>query len=169
MNKKVGMNRQPLDSPLFEHRGVKVKWPTLRKAYMTDENVAEIRKYATGKGRSIVFLDGEYQTTLNRYVGKDPTERAIFFEFMVRNKNVKGAIFVYVWIGNFHNGSIIHFGWQYPQMRCWEEHDPNAEEFFERGVFDIYKTIAEILYGDAPMDKEVAKFIETGKMLELVG
>lgn len=163
------MNRQPLEwSELFDHRGTKVKWPTLRKAWLTDSTVQKIRDYATGKGRSIVFLDGEYQTTLNRYVGKDPTERAVFFEFMVRSKEHKGAIFTYCWIGNFHNGSIIHFGWQYPQMRCWDDAEV-GEDFFERGTFQIYREVAEILYADSEyeMDREVAKLINTGNGLFL--
>lgn len=158
------MNRQPLDSELFGHRGTKVKWPTLRKAWLTDSTVERIKQYATSKGRSIVFLDGDYTTTLNRYVGKDPTERAVFFEFMVRNREVKGAIFVYCWIGNFHNGSIIHFGWQYPQMRCWDNAEA-GEEFFERGTFQIYREVANILYdeSDHEIDKEVAKFLKVGE------
>ena len=169
MTQKVSMNRQLLDSPLFEHRGTKVKWPTLRKAWLTDETVAKIREYATGKGRSIVFLDGEYETTLNRYKGLDPTERAVFFEFMCRHPAKKGAIFTYVWIGNFHNGSIIHFGFQYPQMRCWDEHEEVDENaFFERAVFTIYKQIAEILYdaSEHETDREVAKLIATGDAVD---
>lgn len=165
---KVSMNRRPLlDSDIFGHRGTKVKWPTIRKAWLTDKNVAAIRKYATGKGRSIVFLDGEYQTTLNRYKNLDPTERAVFFEFMVRNKETKGAIFTYVWIGNFHNGSIIHFGFQYPQVRCWEEAGI-SESFFERATFSIYRDIVNMLYEDSEheMDREVRKFIECGEFNE---
>lgn len=161
---EVSMNRLRLeDSPLFEHRGTKVKWPTLRKAWLTDSTVEKIREYATGKGRSIIFLDGTYETTLNRYKQKDPTERAVFFEFMVRNKKYKGAIFCYCWIGNFHNGSIIHFSWQYPQQRCWEN-EGIPESFFEEGTFEIYKTIAEILYEESeyPIDKEVDKFLKVG-------
>lgn len=169
MTKPVSMNRRQLDSDIFGHRGTKVKWPTIRKAWITDKNIGELRKYATGKGRSIVFLDGEYQTTLNRYKGLDPTERAVFFEFMVRNKETRGAIFTYVWIGNFHNGSIIHFGFQYPQVRCWNEAGI-SETFFEKAVFDIYKTIVEILYKDSEyeIDKEVKRFIEAGDFAQLI-
>ncbi len=164
MPQKISMNRQPLDSPFFGHRGTKVKWPTLRKAWLTDSTIAKVKEYATGKGRSIVFLEGEYETTLNRYRGNDPVERAVFFEFMCRHPDKKGAIFVYVWIGNFDNGSIIHFGFQYPQMRCWDESDVDSEKFFENSTFDIYAHIANILYTESEyeMDKEVAKFIDNG-------
>lgn len=164
---KVSMNRQPLESSaLFAHRGTNVKWPTIRKAWLTDHTVAQIKNYVTGTGRSIIFLDGTYDTNLNRYVGKDSTERAVFFEFMVKHPKVKGAIFVLCWIGNFHNGSIIHFAWQYPQVKCWEEAGQGtAEEFFERSAFNIYRRIVNILYDDSEysMDHEVAYFLEVGQ------
>jgi len=167
-NAKVSMNRQCLESPFFGVRKDKVKWPTFRKGYMTDENVAMIKKYATGKGRSIIFLDGQYETKLNRYVRKDPMERAIFFEFMVKEKGVKGAIFMYCWLGNFHNGSIVHFSYQFPQMNCWlDAGKQDANAFFERNAFKVYRDIAYMLYGshDAIKDKEVKTFIENGNKL----
>lgn len=169
-NDKVSMNRQILNSPIFSIRKDKVKWPTIRKAYMTDDNVAQIKQYATGKGRSIIFLDGVYETKLNRYVKKDPIERAVFFEYMAREKGVKGAIFMYCWIGNFHNGCIIHFSYQFPQMNCWVEADPvKANEFFERNTFKVYRDIVYMLYGghDKIKDEEVLNFINNGvKIIE---
>lgn len=164
-NRKVGMNRQGLpNSPFFAIRKNKVCWPTYRKAYMTDENISILKKYVTGKGRSIVFLDGTYVTKLNRYVRKDPVERACSFEFMLRKKGVKGAIQTLVWLGNFHNGNIIHFGPQFSQMQCWIEAlgYERAMRFFEEGCFNIYKEIANILYGGEILDKEVKEFIDNG-------
>lgn len=163
-NTKVSMNRQKLSSPFFSPRKCDVKWPTLRKGYITDDNIQAIRTLATGKGRSIIFLDGEYETKLNRYVRKDPVERAIFFEYMAREKGIKGAIFMYVWLGNFHNGSIIHFSFQYPQMNCWEDALEDPRGFFDRASFRVYREIAYILYGgkDKITDKEVADFIANG-------
>jgi hypothetical protein len=160
-NKKVSMNRQPISSPMFSIRGSKVKWPTLRGAYMTDENVDTLKKYVTSKGRSIVFLDGEYITKLNRYVGKAPEERAVFFEFMCKEKAIKGGIFLICWIGNFHNGSIFHAAPQFPQMQCWVDAlgVEGANRFFERHAFKIYKEVVDILYGGAITDKEVKEFV----------
>lgn len=161
---KVSMNRQPLQSEFFSIRKNKVKWPTLRQAYMTDENIEKIKQYVTGTGRSIIFLDGKYDTKLNRYVQADPTERAVFFEFMLMKKGVKGAIQTLVWIGNFHNGSIIHFGPQFPQCLCWFEAGGKiAQTFFEECCFKIYKDIADILYNGNIIDDEVKEFINNGK------
>ena len=169
-NRKVGMNRQGLSSsPFFATRKNRVAWPTLRKAYMTDENVPTLKKFVTGKGRSIVFLDALYETKLNRYVRKDPWERAVSFEFMLRKKGVKGAIQALVWLGNFHNGNIVHFAPQFPQMQCWIEAlgYERAMLFFEESCFNIYKEIANILYGGDILDEEVKEFIENGsKVLE---
>lgn len=170
-NTKVGMNRQGLSSsPFFASRKNRVAWPTLRKAYMTDENVPALKKFVTGKGRSIVFLDALYETTLNRYVGKDPWERAVSFEFMLRKKGVKGAIQSLVWLGNFHNGNIVHFAPQFPQIQCWIEAlgYEEAMRFFEEGCFNIYKEIANILYGGNILDKEVKQFIENGSRVLIV-
>jgi hypothetical protein len=165
-NKKVSMNRQPLqESPFFSTRGVNVKWPTLRKVYMNDNNVATLKAHVTTKGRSIVFLDGEYITKLNRYVGKAPEERAVFFEYMVKDKQLKGAIFLLCWIGNFHNGCIFHAAPQYPQMNCWIDTlgFEKATNFFERKAFDLYKIVSDILHeGNPIIDEEVKEFIENG-------
>jgi hypothetical protein len=164
-NKKASMNRQGLsNSPFFAIRKNKVAWPTLRKAYMTDENVPALKKFITGKGRSIVFLDAEYETKLNRYVRKDPMERACSFEFMLRKKGVKGAIQALGWLGNFHNGNIAHFAPQFPQIQCWIETlgYEKAMLFFEEGCFKIYAEIANILYDGNIIDKEVKEFIDNG-------
>lgn len=163
-NTKVSMNRQPLAaSSFFADRGVNVKWPTFRKVYMNDQNVKALKDHVTTKGRSIVFLDGEYITKLNRYVGKAPEERAVFFEYMVKEKNLKGAIFLLCWIGNFHNGCIFHAAPQYPQMNCWIETlgYEKATEFFERKSFELYKTVCDILHeGNPIIDEEVREFVE---------
>jgi hypothetical protein len=167
-NKKVSMNRQPLNnSPFFAIRKNKVKWPTMRKGYMTDENILLLKKYVMGKGRSIIFLEGNYETKLNRYVKKDSTERSVFFEFMLRKKGVKGAIQTLCWIGNFHNGTIIHFGPQFSQLQCWVEclGYEEAMNFFEEACFTIYSEVADILYGDTPKDKEVEEFLLNGRKL----
>lgn len=164
-NKKAAMNRQGLsESPFFAIRKNKVMWPTLRKAYMTDENIPRLKKHVMSKGRSIIFLDGGYETKLNRYVRKDSNERAVFFEFMLRKKGVKGAIQTLVWIGNFHNGAIAHFSPQFPQFQCWVDclGYKEAMYFFEEACFRIYKDIADILYDGPYLDKEVKEFIDNG-------
>jgi hypothetical protein len=142
-------------------RGNHVKWPTIRKAWLIDESVEEIRQYVQGRGRSIIFLDGVYKTNLNQWCGKDPEERAVFFEFLVKHPRVMGGIYVLSWIGNYHNGSIIHFGWQYPQVRCWRENTKGTESFLEGKVFTIYKEIVRILYrhSEHDMDDEVREFL----------
>lgn len=165
-NKKVSMNRQALpSSQFFAMRNVDVKWPTIRKAYMDDNNVAVLKQYVMSKGRSIVFLDGQYLTKLNRYVGKAPEERAVFFEYMVKQKGLKGAIFLLCWIGNFHNGCIFHAAPQYPQMNCWIDTlgFDKATQFFEEQAFKLYKEVVRIVHNDQPIiDKEVREFIENG-------
>ena len=167
-NQKVSMNRQVLSkSPIFAMRKNLVKWPTIRKAYMDDANVAVLRDYVTSKGRSIVFLDGPYDTKLNRYVGKDCKERAVFFEYMVKDKDIKGAIFLLCWIGNFHNGCIFHAAPQYPQMNCWVEAlgYEKATQFFEKHAFLIYKKVVDILHnGGHIIDEEVREFINHGNI-----
>lgn len=164
-NTAVSMNRQLLEgSPIFGMRGTNVKWPTIRKAWLTDESVAHIQRHVTQFGRSIIFLDGIYNTNLNRWAKKPPEERAVFFEYMVRHPRTKGAIFLLCWIGNFHNGSIYHCAYQYPQVRCWEEYGDGAEEFFEKAAFKVYQNLAIILYeySEYPMDAEVKKFLQNG-------
>lgn len=157
---KEKMNRMSLmDSPIFKIRGNDVKWPTIRKGYLTDDNVLKLEKYMTTTGRSIIFLDGTYHTNLNRWVGKDPTERAIFFEYMINPPKISGAIFALAWVGNFHNGSIFHCAWQYPQIRSWHEHTIGAEEFFEKQAFKIYKATVNIIYGEGKWDDEVYEFV----------
>ena len=161
-DKRVSMNRQPIASPMFASRGNKVKWPTIRKAYMTDENVEVLKKYVTSKGRSIVFLDGTYITKLNRYVGKSPVERAVFWEFMCKDKEIKGGIFLICWLGNFHNGCIFHAAPQFPQMQCWYDAlgREAADKFFEKHAFKIYREVVKIVHGDQPIqDKEVKIFL----------
>lgn len=165
-DKKVSMNRQPLsNSSFFSIRKNKVKWPTLRKLYMNDSNVEVLKQYVTSKGRSIVFLDGQYITKLNRYVGKAPEERAVFWEFMVKEKGIKGGIFLICWLGNFHNGSILHIAPQAPQVQCWYEAlgYEKATEIFEKHSFKLYQKVAEILSQGQPIeDKEVVEFINNG-------
>lgn len=165
-DKKVSMNRQALgESPFFSIRKNKVKWPTIRKVFMDDDNIKRIKKYATGTGRSIVFLDGTYETKLNRYVGKGSTERAVFFEFMLKDPDISGAIFILCWIGNFHNGCIFHAAPQFPQMNCWVEAlgPEKASLFFEKHAFKVYKEIVNILHnGEDIIDDEVRKFIDNG-------
>jgi len=155
------INRAVLPNSIFEMRGNEVKWPTIRKAWLTHASVHELEDHVTTKGRSIIFLDGEYRTNLNQWAKKDPYERAVFFEYLVKHPKINGGIFLLSWIGNYHNGCIIHFAWQYPQIRCWLAAGKNAERFFERKAFQVYKECVEILYkhSDYPMDAEVENFI----------
>ena len=168
MTKKISMNRRQLDSPFFAIRKEKVKWPTIRKAYMTDDNVKVLKEYVTKKGRSIIFLDGKYDTTLNRYKNLPPEERAISWEFMCREKGVKGGIFMLCWLGNFHNGCIFHASPQFPQLQCWYEQMgvKEANAFFERQEVKIYDKVVSIVSNGGPIiDKEVQEFITNGRLL----
>lgn len=168
-DKKVSMNRQPLkNSSFFAIRKNKVKWPTLRKLYMNDQNVEVLKQFVTSKGRSIVFLDGQYLTKLNRYAGKAPEERAVFWEFMVKEKGIKGGIFLVCWLGNFHNGAILHIAPQFPQIQCWYEALGYEEtnRIFEKHSFKLYQKVAEILSQGQPIvDKEVQDFLDNGVQL----
>lgn len=169
-NSKVSMNRQGIpSSPFFAVRKNKVAWPTIRKIYMNDENVSVLKKYVTSKGRSIVFLDGEYITKLNRYVGKAPEERAVFFEFMCKDKDIKGGIFLLCWIGNFHNGCIFHAAPQFPQMQCWVDAlgEKEANRFFEKHAVKIYREVVEILsQGQSIQDEEVREFLQRAALVD---
>lgn len=166
-DKKVSMNRQPLNnSPFFAIRKNKVKFPTIRKAYMNDTNVEILKNYVTSKGRSIVFLDGQYLTKLNRYAHKAPEERAVFWEFMVKEKEIKGGIFFLCWLGNFHNGAIFHAAPQWPQVQCWYEAlgYEKANFLFEKHAFKIYKEVVNILHeGKDIIDDDVKEFIRCGE------
>jgi hypothetical protein len=83
---------------------------------------------------------------------------------MCKEKNIKGGIFLICWIGNFHNGSIFHAAPQFPQMQCWVDAlgIQEANRFFERHSFKIYKEVAQILYGPNITDKEVKDFLQAG-------
>lgn len=170
---KIPMNRLPLKgSVTFEGRGDRVKWPTIRKAWLNDAAVEELRQYVTRVGRSIIFLDGQYKTNLNKWCDppRGPEERAVFFEFLMKHPKVKGGIFLLCWIGDYHNGSIYHCGWQYPQVRCWHEYGAHAHEMFEAWAFRVYAAVVRILYkhSDHPMDHEVEEFLNGYEELETV-
>lgn len=159
------MNRKKLSSPFFSIRKEKVKWPTIRGAYITNQNVQALKDFVTKKGRSIIFLDSTYDTTLNRYKGLPSEERAICWEFMCREKGTKGGIFMLCWLGNFHNGCIFHCSPQFPQIQCWYENMgfEKTNLFFERQSFKIYKEVVSIVYeNNTILDKEVKEFIENG-------
>lgn len=163
---QVPLNRHILEgSTYFEMRGERVKWPTIRGAWLNDLAVADLERYVTGLGRSIIFLDGQYRTNLNQWSGKNPIERAVFFEYLHKHPRVKGGIFSLHWIGDFHNGCIMHTAWQYPQNKCWERYGTGAEEWFERMAWKVYNRCVEILYqhSDNPMDQEVEEFLRHGK------
>ena len=136
--------RQPIPEPSwFAERGSKVKWPTLRGAYLTDDSVEALRKMAFG----VIFLDGEYNTRLN-FDKKDSLERAVFFEHLHK---VQGHhIFLLIWIGNYHAGSIFHCAWQFPQMYHWDWYE------LEKAAFKSYKQIAELMGCN---DDEVVEFV----------
>lgn len=140
-------NRQVLeDSPIFSRRGTKVKWPTLRGAYLDDESIGKIRKIAFG----VIFLEGNYNTRLN-FERKVSLEKAIFFEHLHR---VDGeSLFLLCWIGNYHAGAIFHCAWQFPQHLHWET--PSLEY----AAFKTYRTIANIMYNGRDKDPEVEAFL----------
>lgn len=131
------------DESYFASRCSKVKWPTLRGAYLDDDTVEQLRKYAFG----VVFLDGDYNTRLN-FDKKDSVERAVFFEHLHK---VQGhSIFLLIWVGNYHNGAIFHCAWQFPQMWHWGWLN------LERAAIQSYRKVADIL--DC-QDPEVRKFL----------
>ncbi len=140
-------NRVPLpNSPIFAMRGERVKWPTLRGAFLTDESVARLRQVAHG----VIFLDGQYKTNLN-YGRKPPEERAVFFEHL---QQVDGDhIFLLCWVGNFVNGSIFHCAWQFPQHLNWPTRP------LEYAAYRVYRLVATHLYRGIPMDAEVDEFL----------
>lgn len=165
--KKISMNRKFLVSPFFSIRKQKVKWPTIRGAYMTNENVKVLKEFVTKKGRSIIFLESNYNTTLNRYKNLPSEEKAVCWEFMCREKGIKGGIFMLCWLGNFHNGCIFHCSPQFPQLQCWYEHlgFDKANAFFERQSFKIYKQVVSIVHGGNEIkDQEVKEFIINGDL-----
>lgn len=157
----MSINREVMaGSQIFEMRGENVKWPTLRGAYLTDESVEELKKVAITVGKSIVFLDGMYKTNLNKWVKKDPIERAIFFEWNIRHGTQ--MFFALCWIGNFHNGSIFHIGYQFPHITWWKEY--TSQEWLERQAFRVYERVAKLLYSfsSKAVDLEVSKFLKNG-------
>lgn len=143
-------------SHIFSIRGKKVKWPTLRKGYLTDESVARLKALALGEGHSILFLDGDYRTNLNKWVNGDPIERAVFFEWLVRKGTQQ--FFLLCWVGNFHNGSIFHCGFQFPHILTWQEHA--GDEWLERQAFQVYRKVVNEIYGEESIDEEVIRFIK---------
>jgi hypothetical protein len=153
-NSKLNRKPQP-DSSFFAHRGSKVKWPTLRGAYLDDDTVVELKKLVRNK--SIVFLDGSYKTNLNQWVQRGPIERAVFFEWPVKWRGGP-TIFILCWIGNFHNGSIFHAAPQFPQIHTWVDEPEFGWEKMEYAAVQLYLKVAEVLYGDKEWDKEVRKF-----------
>lgn len=154
----MSINRQVMEGSLvFEMRGENVKWPTMRGAYLTNDTVAFLRDRAIKIGKSIVFLDGTYKTNLNKWVKKDPLERAVFFEWQVRDGTQ--MFFALCWVGNFHNGSIFHVGYQFPHSTWWTERV--GQDIMERWSWNIYRHVAECLYSLVPegYDTEVEKFL----------
>lgn len=140
-------NRLPLpDSEVFASRGTRVKWPTLKGAYLTDENVPVLRRSAFG----VIFLEGWYNTRLNS-LHKGAAERAVFFEHL--HKVDGDYLFLLVWIGNYHAGSIFHCAWQFPQHLNW------PLPALEIAAFKTYRTIAHILYEGLTVDEEVRTFL----------
>ena len=152
-NPEMKLNRTPLCGA-FSCRGTKVKWPTLRKARITDKSRGALRELAKSY-RSEIFLTGEYRTNLNFGRGKNgPFEVAAFFEREVRTDN--GALYLLVWVGNYYDGAVFHCGWQYPHARLVDN------EVLERVAVETYMDVAIRLYeySDSVMDPEVEAFFD---------
>jgi hypothetical protein len=147
---KPKRSRIPMDSsPVFAMRGGAVKWPTLRGAYLNKDNILSLRKTAWG----VVFLEGPYNTLLN-FDNKDSLECAVFFEHLIK---VDGdALFLLIWVGNYHAGAIFHCAWQFPQCTAWPQRG------LEYGAKRVYRQVANILYGTNPKDPEVEEFLNHG-------
>lgn len=153
-------NRLPdLESHYFSHRGTRVKWPTLRKAWLTPQAIKRIRSIAFG----VIFLEGPYNTRLNYgnvgpHTLENGQETAIFFEHL--HKVQDQHIFLLCWVGNFHNGCIFHCAWQFPQMKAWDW------QALEVAAYETYKIIANIVYDRKITDKEVQEFLKKGDSRE---
>lgn len=143
-------------SGIFRSRGSKVKWPTLRKAYLDAQTIPRVKKLA-----GLIFLEGEYETNMNQWHTRntkdDRTEYAVFFEARKSVfRDVRGRtwpIFLLSWIGNFHNGSIFHCAWQYPHCRLYPDH------ILEFGAFRLYRKVVEAVYPEGIKDDEVRRFV----------
>lgn len=143
------LNRVPLpESEVFAGRQSKVKWPTLRGSRLDDDSVEELRQLTLGTRRSIIFLDGMYNTNLNKFKNLPTEERAVFFEYRVDYKG--SAIFMLVWIGNYWNGCVFQLGYQFPALQNW------PVDFLEKEAFKLYKRVVKIL---DVYDIEVLDFI----------
>lgn len=160
------LNRQPYSMGIFEQRFDNVKWPTLRGIRLEDAAVSRLRQRAVTTGKSIIFLDGHYETNLNFDI-RGPTERAVFYEWMIKGKTkAHGNIFLLCWIGDFHNGSIFHCGYQYPQVNAWNHNGDHGNTWMERKAYQVYKwTVTSLLgigYNDPlpeDLDAEVREFL----------
>jgi len=158
---KIKLNR--IASPkgsIFEDRGNNVKWPTLRKGYLVPEAIERIKARAQGPGKSIVFLVGEYKTNFNKFVNLPPEEPAVFFEWLIRSPKNIGGIYLLCWVGQFHNGSIFHCSYQYPQVLNWTEENgvDYSVNYLEYCASKVYLTVADAIYNTGEMDSEVQAF-----------
>jgi len=162
--KPGNINRYPFTQGLFSVRDTDVKWPTLRGGWLNDDVVAKLRNLAVGMGKSIIFLDGTYQTNLNQHTDKSPIERAVFFEWAVKvptkqRKEHTGWIFLLSWIGNFHNGSIFHCAYQYPQVQEWER--LFGKDYLDYQAANLYRFVTSCIYpGGNILDDDVAAFVQ---------
>lgn len=139
--------------PLFDARATKglPHWPTLRGARLDDAAFKRLRILT-----DLIYLEGHYTTNLNKYSGKPDRERALFGESRkTLRTSLGGSYILYIlwWIGNYHAGSIVHIGFQYPHILAFRD----AEVL--NAACAHYRRVAAAAYGTKAMDGDVSKFI----------
>ena len=72
--------------------------------------------------------------------------------------NRKTCLYTIAWIGGYRQGSILHFGWQYPHVLGFDQ-DEIAEHSHQ-----LYCQIAKLVYPfDGLVDKDVTRVINYPK------
>lgn len=126
-------------------------WPTLRGARLTDLSIKRLRSLC-----DLVCLDGFYNTNLNKYSGEADRERALFGETRKKMQTRSGepyVLYILWWIGNYHKGSIVHIGFQYPHILAF------PESGVLKAACEHYRRVARAVYHQATMDSNVEDFI----------
>ncbi len=134
------------------------KWPTFRKALLTDEAIERLKKMPslifTAVGTQIV------RETANGgfHHSGQPNEYPIFsFERQIRMRDSEGKskiLYAICWVGGYGKGSIFHMGWQYPHVNDFPQEE--LENFSKL----VYIDVAKAVHGDlAKADVDVRNFL----------
>jgi len=127
-------------------------WPTLRGARLDDEAFKRLRRLA-----DLVYLEGTYNTNLNKYVAEPSLERAFFAETRKSMQTLQGKpyiLYILWWIGNYHAGSIVHIAFQYPHCLGF------SKESMLLAACTHYRRVVAAAYGDRELHDDVAEFVE---------